>query len=102
MDSIIAQLFKGEVYPQESVLPQSKEYDAAKDERIRLLENLEAGLSEEQVKLLSDMLDADADACLLLFEAYFAEGVRFGIQLMWELFPMDKPDWAGKRCPDEQ
>ena len=102
MKSIITQLFKGEVYPGETILPQSQEYDVAKDEKARLLEKLEATLSKEQVQLLSDMLDVDADACLLQFEAYYAEGVRFGIQLMRELFPLDEPEWAGKRCPDEQ
>ncbi len=96
MESIIARLFQGRVYPSEDVLPQSQEFDMAKKERDQLLDKLEAMLSKEQTELLGELLDADAGVVLLQFEAHFAEGVRFGIQLMRELFPLDRPEWAGK------
>ena len=101
MESIIARLFQGRVYPSEDVLPQSQEFDMAKKERDQLLDKLEATLSKKQARILERMQDAEAAYATLECEASCAEGVRFGIQLMRELFPLEKPEWAGKEWLDE-
>lgn len=101
MESVLTRLYRGEIYPSEQVVPTSEEFKAAKEDRNQKVEKLEGSLTKEQTELLTEMLDADAYAVLLQFEAIYAEGVRFGIQLMRELFPLEKPEWAGKQWPGE-
>ena len=101
MESIITRLYRGEVYPEEQILPQSGEARAAKKERNKWEDKLEATLSKKQARILERMQDAEAAYATLECEASCAEGVRFGIQLMRELFPLEKPEWAGTEWLDE-
>lgn len=101
MESIITRLYKGKVYPEEQLLPQSKEARAARSEHSKWGDKLESTLSKKQKRLLEKMQDAEASCATLECEAAFAEGMRFGIQLMRELFPLEKPGWAGKEWPGE-
>lgn len=101
IESIITRLYKGKIYPEEQLLPQSKEACAARRERGKWEDKLKSTLSKKQARLLEKMQDAEASCATLECEAAFAEGIRFGIQLMRELFPLEKPGWAGKEWPGE-
>ena len=101
MESIITRLYRGDVYPEEQILPQSEEARAAKKACSKWEDRLEATFSKKQARLFEKMQDAEATYATLECEASFAEGVRFGVQLMQELFPPEKPEWAGKEWPGE-
>lgn len=60
MESIITRLYRGKVYPEEQLLPQSKEARAARSERGKWGDKLESTLSKKQLRFFEKMLDAEA------------------------------------------
>ena len=86
MKSIIEQLFSGEVYPAEQVVPRNPEYRvvsrAIGEEKLRL----ENKLPEEDWKKLEELFEQILTVHDYELKAMFAYGIRFGAQLWTEIY----------------
>lgn len=99
MESIITKLYRGEVYPEEQILPRSEEALAAKKECDRREDKLEATLSKKQARLFEKMQDAEATYATLECEASFAEGYASASSLCGNCSPWRSPSGPGNSGP---
>ena len=90
MKSIISKLFEGEIFPAETAVPVNAEYRSAIAKVSKTIEELQETLTMEQNKKLEYMLDTNAEIATMESKAYYAEGVRFGVELMVEIDRMNE------------
>lgn len=83
--SILKQLFDGDYYPSEQVVPQSDEYKSKRTACNIALTELEQALGSEDDPALTRFLDIYAEVIDLINFEFFKEGIRFGIALTREL-----------------
>ena len=83
--SILKQLFDGDYYPSEQVVPQSDEYKSKRIACNIALTELEQALGSEDEPALTRFLDIYAEVIDLINFEFFKEGIRFGIALTREL-----------------
>lgn len=83
--SILKQLFDGDYYPSEQVVPQSDEYRSKRAACNIALTELEQALGSEDDPALTRFLDIYAEVIDLINFEFFKEGIRFGIALTREL-----------------
>lgn len=83
--SILKQLFDGDYYPSEQVVPQSDEYKSKRTDCNIALTELEQALGSEDDPALTRFLDIYAEVIDLINFEFFKEGIRFGIALTREL-----------------
>ena len=57
---------------------------------VQEIEELQEVLTGEQYKKLEHMMDMNAEIVNMENKAIYAEGVRFGIELMIEIYGMDE------------
>ncbi len=93
MESLIEQIYHGEYFPSEQIQPDSEEYQRARSIRINCMDTLGKMLTEQQLAILEQAIEADSNTASLENKCSFAAGARFGIQLILELFPMPTFDW---------
>ena len=86
MKSIISKLFEGEIFPAETAVPVNAEYRSAIAKVSNTIEDLQETLTIEQNKKLEYIMDANAEIATMESKAYYAEGVRFGVELMIEIY----------------
>ena len=87
---ILDMLYDGQIYPAESVKPETEKYQRLNEEKQRLMDELREKLSGDNQQLL-DRIDGLSDGiCDEECRCMFAEGVRFGVGLMKELGEMDR------------
>ena len=89
MESIIRQLYNGEIYPFEQILPRSEEYRELRKSFLRNHEGLCKKLKESSADLFHDWEQTDTERCYLSSmqsEECFYEGFRMGAALMIEVF----------------
>ena len=85
MKSIISRLFEGEVFPAETAVPVNAEYRSAIAQVSKAIEDLQETLTMEQNKKLEYIMDVNAEIATMESKAYYAEGVRFGVEFMVEI-----------------
>ena len=90
MKSIISRLFEGEIFPAETAVPVNAEYRSAIAKVSNTIEDLQETLTIEQNKKLEYIMDANAEIATMESKAYYAEGVRFGVELMIEIYHMSE------------
>ena len=90
MKNIISRLFEGEIFPAETAVPVNAEYRSAIAKVSDLIENLQETLTMEQNKKLEYIMDANAEIATMESKAYYAEGVKFGVELMVEISRMNE------------
>ena len=88
MKDIITTLFEGEIFPAETAVPVNAEYRSAIAKVCNTIEDLQETLTMEQNKKLEYIMDANAEIATMESKAYYAEGVRFGVELMIEIYRM--------------
>lgn len=82
--TLLEQLYNGEIFPAEDIVPQSAEYRAAGRELEGLRDKLEAELPEKDTGLLEEYESAFEDAHRIDLRLTYVEGVRFGVRFMLE------------------
>jgi len=96
MESVVEQIYHGEYFPSEQIQPDSEEFQRLRSIRGSCIDTLRKTLTEQQLAMLEQAMEADSDVTTLTNKCIFAAGARFGIQLMLELFPMPAFDWMQK------
>ena len=88
--TILEKLYDGEIIPSETAVPDTKEYREKLQKKTRLAEGIKNALSAEK----SELVDQLTALCLSIAEdeckCTYAEGVRFGIDLMIEINRMNE------------
>ena len=87
--SILKQLFDGDYYPSEQIVPNSKEYIEKRTLSNAALAKLEQALGSEDDPALTRFLDTYAEVIDLMNYEFFKEGIRFGMELKKELRDTD-------------
>ena len=90
MKGIFERLFSGEIYPAEKAVPKTDAYREALHELEAANNRLNASLDEGQRKLLKEMLDCRETANYQEYVCIYGEGVRFGVELMAEVYHMGR------------
>jgi len=83
--SILKQIFDGEYYPSEQIVPKSDEYAEKRAACNAAQTELEQALGNDDDPALTKFLDAYADVIDLMNFEFFKEGIRFGMALTKEL-----------------
>jgi len=83
--SILKQIFDGDYYPSEQIVPQSEEYRCKRTACNIALSELEQVLGNEDDPALTRFLDIYAEVVDLINFEFFKEGIRFGVGLTKEL-----------------
>lgn len=88
--TILEKLYDGEIIPSETAVPDTEEYREKLKEKNRLAEKIKNVLPAEK----SDLVNQLTALCLSIAEdecrCTYAEGVRFGIDLMIEINRMNE------------
>lgn len=88
--TILEKLYDGEIIPSETAVPDTEEYREKLQKKTRLAEEIKNALSAEK----SELADQLMALCLSIAEdeckCTYAEGVRFGIDLMIEINRMNE------------
>ena len=90
MKNIISRLFEGEIFPAETAVPVNADYRSAIAKVSDTIENLQETLTMKQNKKLEYILDVNAEIATMESKAYYAEGLRFGVELMIEIYRMSE------------
>ena len=90
MKSVISRLFEGEIFPAETAVPVNNEYRSAIAKVSKTIEELQETLTMEQNKKLDSVMDINAEIATMESKAYYAEGLRFGVELMIEIYRMSE------------
>ncbi len=85
MKSIINKLYDGKIFPAEAAAPATDDYRVATHKASKLMDELQEALTVEENKKLEDMIDLNMEIIDVESRAIYAEGIRFGIELMIEL-----------------
>ncbi len=90
MKSVISKLYNGEIFPAETVVPTDSGYRSSVNKVGQEIEELQEVLTGEQYKKLEHMMDMNAEIVNMENRAVYAEGIRFGIELMIEIYRVDE------------
>lgn len=88
--TILEKLYDGEIIPSETAVPDTEEYREKLQKKKRLAEEIKNALPAEKSELVNQLtalcLSIAEDEC----RCTYAEGVRFGIDLMTEINRMNE------------
>lgn len=90
MKRVLERLFDGEINPGENSNPGTEQFRAALRESDAARTALEVTLTGEQKELLAWAINARAEVTHLECVSVYSEGVRFGVELMSEVYRMDE------------
>lgn len=85
MESIIRQLYNGQVYPAEDINPNDPKHREASEKYNEELEKLKEKLSPECIELLEKVQGHESEITEMDMFYGFKEGLRIGILMMYEL-----------------
>ena len=83
---ILEAIYSGEIYPAETVVPESDEFSNANEEISRTMNFFQEKLSHEDYELLEKLCDHHADSSLMVSQEHFKYGFTMGVLLMCEIF----------------
>lgn len=86
MNNILEQLFGGEIYPAEQIIPADPAYRPTSLKIGEERENLKKKLCEEDSERLEKLNDMHMEVCSMNCYAGFSYGLKLGVLLMFELF----------------
>lgn len=88
--TILEKLYDGEIIPSETAVPDTEEYREKLQKKKQIAEELKKALPADKTELLDQLtalyLSIAEDEC----KCTYAEGVRFGIDLMIEINRMNE------------
>lgn len=90
MKSVISKLYNGEIFPAETVVPTDSGYRSNVNKVGQEINGLQEVLTREQYEKLENVMDMNAEIVNMENKAIYAEGIRFGIELMIEVYRMDE------------
>ncbi len=90
MKSVISELYSGNIFPAETDMPTDSKYRTNMSKVGQEIEELQAVLTGEQYEKLEHMLDLNAEVVNMVNRAMYAAGIRFGIELMVEVYSMNE------------
>ena len=90
MKSVISKLYNGEIFPAETVVPTDSGYRSSVNKVGQEINGLQEVLTREQYKKLENVMDMNAEIVNMENKAIYAEGIRFGIERMIEVYRMDE------------
>ena len=83
--TILEKLYDGEIIPSETAVPGTEEYREKLQKKTRIMQSIREALPADRQELLTELnalcLSIAEDEC----RCTYAEGVRFGIDLMVEI-----------------
>ena len=82
---ILDMLYDGQIYPAESIKPETEKYKRLDKERTQVLDELHDSLPDDQVHQLERVVTLSLSLSDEECRAMFIEGLRIGIGLMQEL-----------------
>ncbi len=88
--SVINKLYDSKIFPAETVVPATDDYRAATYKASKLMDELQEALTAEENKKLEDIIELNMGIIDMESRAIYAEGIRFGIELMIEINRMDE------------
>mgnify|MGYP001341915373 CR=1 FL=1 len=104
--TILEKLYDGEIIPSETAVPGTEEYREKLQKKTRIMQSIREALPADRQELLTELkalcLSIAEDECRCTYAeadyrhfahhrtAHYAEGVRFGIDLMVEIHGKDK------------
>lgn len=83
---VLDDLYCGNIYPAEQVVPHEKEYRKLHRHTGELLTELEEKLSKEQMELVNQFHTHVIDVHCMELEAHFQHGFSLGMMLMKEVY----------------
>lgn len=83
---ILEEIYNGQIYPAENVVPRSERYRKASSEISRIMTCFEEKLNKEDYALLETLCDSYADETSETGEEHFKYGFAMGVLLMCEIF----------------
>lgn len=83
--SILRQIYDGDYYPAEQIVPTSWEYREKREACNLAQDKLEWALRAEKEPYLTEFLDRYADVIDIMQYEFFREGIRLGLSLAQEL-----------------
>lgn len=88
MMSVMEQLYYGQIYPCEKIVPEDKEYQEANRQAGDLLRKLSEKLGKEDCEMLEQLCSCRSAAEDILSEEYFKYGLSLGLRLMQEAYDL--------------
>ena len=85
MKSILEELFYGQIFPFERIVPQDPEYRPINQKKSDIKQRLQKRLPAEDYKALEGLLDLDCDSSVMEAYASFAYGFKLGALVILEV-----------------
>lgn len=86
MKNVLRQLYFGEIYPDEEIVPRDKDYHSTAENIRKEREYFKRALSSEDNKRLGKLDDLRFQLSLMSDYANFSYSFRLGVQLMSEVY----------------
>lgn len=91
MKKILAQLYNGDIVPNEWIIPSSKEYWKERDKEIDLVNELRKDFTIEQKKLYNKIEEQNSLVFGMEVELTFIEAFKLGARIIMECYEEQKP-----------
>lgn len=98
MKSILEELYRGNLNPQEQMVPTIPEYRLLNRKISYLMEELKQRLSEDDFKAIEEILDLNGESNSMLTSEAFVQGFRMGALMMMEVFCGEGKGGKSKIC----
>lgn len=95
MKSILEELYRGNLNPDERIVPTDPEYRPLNRRITEFMEELKQRFSESDFAALEQILDLNDESNSMLASEAFVQGFRMGALVMIEVFRGSKPDVMG-------
>ena len=82
---VLEDLYHGNYYPAEKIIPRTERYTESQKEAVKLAEELKHQLTAEQFNLFEAYCNAKANAAIEMYCENFRQGMIMGAKLEWEL-----------------
>lgn len=90
MDSIVMQLFNGELYPFEKIVPDKTQYRTTAQLISKKMTELSKKLSEEEYGSVEEVYDLRCEMGIMEIEKSFTYGFHLAVKMMAEIFIEEK------------
>lgn len=86
MKSVLSELFRGKIYPDEQIVPNDPEYRNVNNKISDEMDCFEERLSREDFDKLEELYGLYSESSFIMEEHSFAYGFKLGTLLMTEVF----------------
>lgn len=93
MKRILEELYRGNLNPEEQLVPTDPEYRLLNRKISELMEEMKKSCSENDFKAIEEILDLSGETSAMVTSEAFVQGFRMGAMVMVEVFG---GEWNGK------